>query len=112
MVGKLAITVVFSFDYFWSSEVFPTTLRATLVGLCSLFARIGVILSPIIVDLVISFSLIIPTIHVKANSCIKNAKQSLLLMFTYICSTYMYRLCSGLTWGLSYLAQLCWWEQF
>ncbi|KAF6040824.1 Orct [Bugula neritina] len=51
MVGKLAITVVFSFDYFWSSEVFPTTLRATLVGLCSLFARIGVILSPIIVDL-------------------------------------------------------------
>jgi len=64
MVGKLAITVVFSFDYFWSSEVFPTTLRATLVGLCSLFARIGVILSPIIVDLVITFGLIIPTIHV------------------------------------------------
>ena len=52
MIGKFAVTVVFTFDYFWSSEVFPTTLRSTLVGICSLWARIGMILSPIIVDLV------------------------------------------------------------
>jgi len=52
MSGKLAITLVMSFNYFWSIEVFPTTLRTTLVGLCSMLARIGIFLSPVIVDLV------------------------------------------------------------
>ena len=52
MLGKFAFASVFIFDYFWSSEVFPTTLRSTLVGICSCFARIGSTLSPIIVDLV------------------------------------------------------------
>lgn len=52
MVGKAGIATVFLFDYFWSSEVFPSTLRTSLVGLCSLFARIGSILSPVIADLV------------------------------------------------------------
>ena len=52
MIGKAGIATVFLFDYFWSSEMFPTTLRSSLVGLCSLFARIGSILSPIIADMV------------------------------------------------------------
>ncbi|XP_067942897.1 organic cation transporter protein-like [Watersipora subatra] len=51
MIGKAGIACVFLFDYFWSSEVFPTTLRSSLVGLCSLLARIGSILAPIIADL-------------------------------------------------------------
>jgi len=52
MVGKFAIAVIFGFDYFWCSEMFPSTLRTSLVGVCSLFARIGSIAAPVIVDLV------------------------------------------------------------
>ncbi|XP_067942432.1 organic cation transporter protein-like isoform X2 [Watersipora subatra] len=51
MLGKFSISIVFSLDYFWSSEVFPSTLRTTMVGFCSLAARVGTILSPIIADL-------------------------------------------------------------
>jgi len=46
MVGKLGIATVLAFDYFWSSEMFPSTLRSTLVGFCSLCARVGIILAP------------------------------------------------------------------
>ena len=52
MIGKLAVSVLFAFSYFWSSEVFPSTLRTTLVGFCSLMARIGSMAAPAIVDLV------------------------------------------------------------
>ncbi|XP_067942741.1 organic cation transporter protein-like isoform X2 [Watersipora subatra] len=51
MLGKLAISIVFILDYFWSSEMFPSTARTTMVGFCSLSARVGTILSPIIADL-------------------------------------------------------------
>ena len=52
MIGKLAVSILFSFAYFWSSEVFPSTLRTTLVGFCSLMARVGSMAAPAIVDLV------------------------------------------------------------
>ena len=52
MIGKLAVSILFAFAYFWSSEVFPSTLRTTLVGFCSLLARIGSMAAPAIVDLV------------------------------------------------------------
>ncbi|KAF6040829.1 hypothetical protein EB796_000862 [Bugula neritina] len=51
MLGKLGISAVFTFAYFWSMEIYPTTLRSTLIGLSSLAARIGTLLSPVIVDL-------------------------------------------------------------
>jgi len=52
MLGKLGISAVFTFAYFWSMEIYPTTLRSTLIGLSSLASRIGILLSPVIVDLV------------------------------------------------------------
>jgi len=55
MIGKIGIATVFSFSYLWCSEFYPSTLRSTLLGLSSLFARVGSILAPIIVDLVCKF---------------------------------------------------------
>ena len=52
MIGKFAVSTLFMFNYFWSNELFPTTVRTSLIGVCSVSARIGSTLSPFIVDLV------------------------------------------------------------
>ena len=52
MIGKFAVTILLTFDHIWSSEIFPSTLRTTLVGIRSLWARIGMMIAPIIVDMV------------------------------------------------------------
>ncbi|CAL1676489.1 unnamed protein product [Lasius platythorax] len=46
MAGKLCITAAFSTTYVYTAELFPTTLRNTLLGFCSMTGRIGSILSP------------------------------------------------------------------
>ncbi|KAF6040834.1 hypothetical protein EB796_000867 [Bugula neritina] len=51
MIGKIGVATVFTMSYLWCSEFYPSTLRSTLVGLSSLFARVGSVLAPIIVDL-------------------------------------------------------------
>jgi len=52
MIGKYGISTVFMFETFWTVEIFPTTLRSSLMGIASLAARIGSALAPVIVDLV------------------------------------------------------------
>ncbi|KAL6440762.1 hypothetical protein ACFW04_003304 [Cataglyphis niger] len=46
MAGKLCITIAFSTIYIYTAELFPTTLRHSLLGFCSMTGRIGSILSP------------------------------------------------------------------
>ncbi|XP_077863789.1 organic cation transporter protein-like [Saccoglossus kowalevskii] len=46
MLGKFGIASAFGMVYVYSAELFPTPLRSTGVGMCSLFARIGGILAP------------------------------------------------------------------
>ncbi|KAL0104135.1 hypothetical protein PUN28_017089 [Cardiocondyla obscurior] len=46
MAGKLCITVAFATVYVYTAELFPTTLRHSLLGICSMTGRIGSILSP------------------------------------------------------------------
>ncbi|XP_036139515.1 solute carrier family 22 member 21 isoform X2 [Monomorium pharaonis] len=46
MAGKLCITVAFATVYVYTVEMFPTTLRHSLLGICSMTGRIGSILSP------------------------------------------------------------------
>ncbi|XP_072753354.1 organic cation transporter protein isoform X2 [Anoplolepis gracilipes] len=46
MAGKLCITIAFSTVYVYTTELFPTTLRHSLLGFCSMIGRIGSILSP------------------------------------------------------------------
>uniref|UniRef100_A0AAV2L0Z3 Major facilitator superfamily (MFS) profile domain-containing protein n=1 Tax=Knipowitschia caucasica TaxID=637954 RepID=A0AAV2L0Z3_KNICA len=51
MLGKFGITSAFCIVYAVSSEVFPTVIRNTAVGCCSMSARIGNIASPFVIYL-------------------------------------------------------------
>ncbi|XP_024870664.1 solute carrier family 22 member 21-like isoform X1 [Temnothorax curvispinosus] len=46
MAGKLCITMAFGTVYVYTAELFPTTLRHSLLGICSMTGRVGSILSP------------------------------------------------------------------
>ncbi|XP_070773242.1 solute carrier family 22 member 4-like [Enoplosus armatus] len=51
MLGKFGITSSFCVVYAVSSELFPTVIRNTAMGCCSMAARIGTIVSPFIIYL-------------------------------------------------------------
>ena len=44
--GKFGVSAAFALVYLYTAEIFPTMIRATVVGMCSMFARVGGILAP------------------------------------------------------------------
>nr|XP_056713110.1 solute carrier family 22 member 13-like [Euleptes europaea] len=48
VIGKASLGASFSTTYVFSAEVFPTVVRQTSLGLCSMSARIGGILAPLV----------------------------------------------------------------
>ncbi|XP_036325811.1 organic cation transporter protein-like [Rhagoletis pomonella] len=46
LVGKLAITAAFQVLYFFTSEIFPTNLRNSLMSFCSMIGRFGSMVAP------------------------------------------------------------------
>ncbi|XP_054734015.1 organic cation transporter protein [Anastrepha obliqua] len=46
LIGKLAITCSFQILYFFTSEIFPTNVRNSLLSFCSMVGRIGSMLAP------------------------------------------------------------------
>lgn len=55
LLGKFGATVAFTVCYIITSEIFPTSLRHSLMGTCSMFGRIGSMVSPQ-TPLLVSFS--------------------------------------------------------
>jgi MFS family permease len=51
VVGKIGAAAAFNGVYVLSAECFPTSVRATALGCCNLFARAGGVLAPILAEL-------------------------------------------------------------
>ncbi|XP_077448472.1 organic cation/carnitine transporter 2-like [Stigmatopora argus] len=51
MMGKFSVTLAFGHVYAYSAELYPTVLRTTALGACSMAARIGSILAPYVLYL-------------------------------------------------------------
>ncbi|XP_050718793.1 organic cation transporter protein-like isoform X1 [Eriocheir sinensis] len=56
LLGKCCITCAFGIIYVFTSEMFPTSVRSTVLGLCSTCARIGAMLAPFSDQLVYVYS--------------------------------------------------------
>jgi OCT family organic cation transporter-like MFS transporter 4/5 len=52
MIGKFFVSAAYSAIYVYSSEMFPTSVRNSLLGACSMMARIGSMVAPLINALV------------------------------------------------------------
>ncbi|XP_036975503.1 solute carrier family 22 member 5-like [Acanthopagrus latus] len=61
MMGKFAVTTAFALAYAYTAEVYPTVLRNTAVGACSMASRIGSITAPYFIYLR-SYSISLPYI--------------------------------------------------
>lgn len=46
LLGKFSITVAFTVLYVYTAELFPTSLRHSLLATCSMFGRIGSMVAP------------------------------------------------------------------
>lgn len=46
MMGKFALTITYTIVYMYTTELYPTVLRNTALGVCSMAARIGGIIAP------------------------------------------------------------------
>ena len=51
MIGKFGVASSLAVMFVYTAELFPTSMRNTAVGTCSLFARIGGMLAPQVVSL-------------------------------------------------------------
>ncbi|CAF0795542.1 unnamed protein product [Brachionus calyciflorus] len=51
MIGKFCVSASYAILRLYSNEVFPTSIRTSCIGICSMFSRIGVILAPFIIQL-------------------------------------------------------------
>ncbi|KAA8586700.1 hypothetical protein FQN60_000536, partial [Etheostoma spectabile] len=61
MMGKFAVTIAFSIVYAYTAELYPTVVRNTAVGTCSMASRIGSIIAPYFIYLR-SYSISLPYI--------------------------------------------------
>lgn len=47
-IGKFGVTCAFAINYVYAAELFPTVLRSTGMGMCSVMGGVGSILAPIV----------------------------------------------------------------
>lgn len=53
MIGKASMTLAFCVLYIFTAEMWPTNLRTSIMNSCSMVGRIGSMVSPLVVILVI-----------------------------------------------------------
>jgi hypothetical protein len=62
LAGKFAITIAFTVVYVFTAELFPTELRHSMLGTCSMVGRIGSIIAPqtplLVSNIILFFTLI------------------------------------------------------
>jgi hypothetical protein len=46
LLGKFSITISFTVVYVYTTEMFPTELRHSLLGVCAMVGRIGSMVAP------------------------------------------------------------------
>ena len=51
MVGKFCASASYAIIYLYSSELFPTSVRNSGMGTCSMMARVGAIVAPLILSM-------------------------------------------------------------
>lgn len=51
MIGKMCASASYAIIYLYTSELFPTSIRNTGMGTCSMMARIGAMIAPKVLDL-------------------------------------------------------------
>lgn len=51
LIGKFGAAAAFAIVYVYASEIFPTDYRGVGVGSCSMFARVGGMLAPLVVEM-------------------------------------------------------------
>ncbi|XP_040006979.1 solute carrier family 22 member 5-like [Xiphias gladius] len=59
MIGKFVVTTAFAIVYAYTAELYPTVLRNTAIGTCSMASRIGTIIAPYFIYLR-SYSISLP----------------------------------------------------
>ena len=59
-INKAFINTAFSVLYIYTSEVFPTYMRATSLGTCNFFSRIGGFTTPFICEFLVKISFVTP----------------------------------------------------
>jgi hypothetical protein len=52
MIGKYAVSASYAILRLYSNELFPTSIRNSCMGACSMISRMGVIIAPLILALV------------------------------------------------------------
>nr|XP_033955066.1 solute carrier family 22 member 5-like [Pseudochaenichthys georgianus] len=81
MMGKCAVTTAFTIVYAYTAELYPTVLRNTALGACSMASRIGSIIAPYFIYLR-SYSVSLPYI-LMGSITVASGLLSLLLPESY-----------------------------
>ena len=55
MIGKFFASAAYATIYMYSTEMFPTSIRNSCMGACSMMARVGSMVAPQIINLVIFY---------------------------------------------------------
>lgn len=53
MLGKFCVSASYAILRLYSNEIFPTSIRSSCMGACSMVSRLGVIIAPLVISLVI-----------------------------------------------------------